>query len=214
MTQDPLEDYITSHCTPEHPYLHALWRDTHLTLLRPRMASGHVQGELLRLFVAMMRPKTVVEIGTFSGYSALAMASALDDDARLHTFEINDEQENFTRRWIDGSPWADRINFVLGDVTQLLPKMNLPPIDLAFIDANKRDYRQYYDLLFPRLREGGVLLADNTLWDGHVIETERHDAQTEAIRAFNDYVVADPDAESLILPLRDGLTIIRKRCAR
>lgn len=210
--QDLIEDYITAHCTPEHPYLHALWRDTNLKLLRPRMASGHVQGELLRLIVGMVCPRTVVEIGTFSGYSALAMASAMDlEGAMLHTFEINDEQEDFTRRWIDGSPWADRINFVIGDVTQILPTMGLGPIDLAFIDANKRDYRAYYDLIFPRMREGGILLADNTLWDGHVVEADRHDAQTLAIRDFNDYVAADPAAESLILPLRDGLTVIRKR---
>ena len=206
-----MDEYIAQHCSEEHPYLHALWRATHLTLLRPRMASGHVQGTLLRQLVAMQRPTTVVEIGTFSGYAALAMASALEqDDAHLYTFEINDEQEAFTRRWIDESPWADKVDFILGDVVSLLPEMALPPIDFAFVDANKRDYATYYHLLLPLMRRGAVMLADNTLWNGFVCDPSRHDAQTTAIRQFNDMVAADARVESLIIPLRDGLTLIRK----
>lgn len=205
-----IDDYILSHIDEESPYLKALYRATHLHLLYPRMASGHLQGRLLKMLVQMIRPRQVLEIGTYSGYSALCIAEALADDALLHTFEINDEQEEFTRPWLEGSPYADRIRFYIGDALELVPQLNLT-FDLAFIDGDKRRYADYYRMVLPRLTAGGYLLADNTLWDGHVVEESAHDAQTEGIRHFNDLVAADPHVEKVILPLRDGLTLIHKK---
>ncbi len=212
MTHDEaLEAYLLSHITPEDPYLYRLYRATQTQLLRPRMASGHLQGLLLRMLAQMIRPHCVVEIGTFSGYSALSLASGMPADGTVWTFENNDEQEDFTRPWLEGAPYAARVEMIVGDVFRILPEMNLT-IDLAFIDANKRDYCDYYRLTKPYLRSGGWLLADNTLWDGHVVAPEyEKDAQTRGIKAFNDLVQDDPDVENLILPLRDGLTIIRKK---
>lgn len=212
MDANLINEYVNHHLPAEHPYLHRLYRATHTQLLRPRMASGPLQGRLLSMLCAIIRPKTVVEIGTYSGYSALAMASGMPEGSRLVTFEINDEQEDFTRPWLEGSPWSKRVSIemIIGDVVQLLPPMNLN-IDLAFIDANKRDYCTYYDLIFPYLAAGGCLLVDNTLWDGHVVEPERNDPQTLGIRAFNETIAQDPRVESIILPIRDGLTFIRKK---
>lgn len=205
-----IDDYILSHIDPEGSYLEALYRDTHLKLLYPRMASGHLQGRMLKMFVQMIRPRQVLEIGTYSGYSALCMAEGLSDGAMLHTFEINDEQEEFTRPWLEGSPWADRIRFYIGDALKLVPGLGLT-FDLAFIDGDKRKYVDYYKMVLPLLRPGGYILVDNTLWDGHVVEEGVHDAQTLGIMAFNDLIAADQRVEKVILPLRDGLTLIRKK---
>lgn len=208
---DTLDDYVLAHTSPEHPYLHQLYRATHTKLIRPRMASGQMQGQLLRMLCQLIQPTTVVELGTYSGYSALAMASGMPAGSRLLTFEINDEQEDFTRPWLENSPWSTQVSIEMhvGDVHQLLPPMKLE-IDLAFVDANKRDYVDYYQLLFPYLRVGGYIIADNTLWDGHVVDPERTDAQTEGIRRFNRLVADDTRVEQVILPIRDGLSLIRK----
>ena len=205
-----IDDYILSHIDPEGSYLEALYRDTHLKLLYPRMASGHLQGRMLKMFVQMIRPRQVLEIGTYSGYSALCMAEGLSEGAMLHTFEINDEQEEFTRPWLEGSPWADRIRFYIGDALKLVPGLGLT-FDLAFIDGDKRKYVDYYKMVLPLMRPGGYILVDNTLWDGHVVEEGVHDAQTLGIMAFNDLIAADQRVEKVILPLRDGLTLIRKK---
>jgi predicted O-methyltransferase YrrM len=208
---DLLEAYILNHIDKEGDYLHQLYRDTHVKLLRPRMASGHLQGRILKMFVEMIRPKQVVEIGTYSGYSALCLAEGLPEGACLHTFEINDEQEDFTRPWLENSSYADKIKFYIGDALELLPTMNLT-FDLAFIDGDKRKYIDYYELILSRLNTGGYILADNTLWDGHVIEKPKsNDLQTIGIQKFNDWVAQDDRIEKVILPLRDGLTIIRKK---
>lgn len=205
-----LEDYILQHTTPEDEYLHRLYRATHLKLIRPRMASGHLQGQLLKMLTELIRPRTVVEIGTYSGYSALCMASGMQSGTTIHTFEINDEQEDFTRPWLEGSPYPPTICFHIGNIFELLPPMKLS-IDLAFIDANKRDYCQYYELIMQHLAIGGYILADNTLWDGHVVEKEyQNDPQTQGILQFNTMVAADDRVEQLILPLRDGLTMIHR----
>lgn len=207
----PSEPYCSSHSSKEHPYLQALYRATQVTLLRPRMASGHLQGLMLKMLVEMMGARRIVEIGTYSGYSALAMASGMPEGGHLTTFEINDEQEDFTRPWIEDSPWADRVELVIGDALDIIPQRDdITEIDLCFIDANKRHYKQYFDILLPRVRRGGLIVCDNTLWDGHLEETDRHDPQTMAIREFNDYIAARNDLEVILLPLRDGLTIIRK----
>lgn len=208
---DALDTYILQHIDPEGEYLQALYRDTHLKLLRPRMASGHLQGRMLKMFVRMIRPRQVLEIGTYSGYSALCMAEGLLPDAQLHTFEINDEQEDFTRPWLEHSPYADKIRFYIGDALKLVPQLGIE-FDMAFIDGDKRCYIDYYEMVMEHLMPGGYILADNTLWDGHVLEesTRLSDKQTLGIKAFNDRIKSDNRVEKVILPLRDGLTIIRK----
>jgi predicted O-methyltransferase YrrM len=176
-----------------------------------RMASGHLQGRLLKMLVQMIRPKNILEVGTFSGYSALSMAEGLEEDGRLYTFEINDEMEDFTRPWIENSPVADKITFIIGDALTEAPKLGVE-FDMAFIDGDKRTYCECYDMVLQVLRPGGYILADNTLWDGHVTDPAYdHDQQTQGIRRFNDYVVQDSRTEQVILPLRDGLTLIRKK---
>lgn len=205
-----LDDYIAAHSSPEGDYLYRLYRATNIEILNPHMASGHVQGRLLKLLVKMIRPKNILEIGTYTGYSAICMAEGLDDDGRLYTFEVDDELEDFTRRWIEGSPVADKIIFTIGSALEKVPQMGVK-FDLAFIDGNKREYIAYYEMALEHLSDGGWILADNTLWDGHVIDPAYKDAQTNGVRAFNDYVRADKRVEEVILPLRDGLTIIRKK---
>lgn len=208
---EQIDDYILRHIDEENEYLKKLYRDTHVKLLRPRMASGHLQGRLLNMLVRMIRPKNILEIGTYSGYSALCLAEGLEPDGRLYTFEINDEQEDFTRPWIENSPYAPQIEFIIGDALQLVPKMDVV-FDMAFVDGDKRRYMDYYEMILPRLSPGGYIIADNTLWDGHVVEEPRHnDLQTQGIMNFNDRIAADPRVEKVILPLRDGLTLIRKK---
>lgn len=208
---DALDEYILQHIDEENDYLKALYRATHVKLLRPRMASGHLQGRMLKMFVQMIRPKQVLEIGTYSGYSALCLAEGLEEGAMLHTFEINDEQEDFTRPWLENSPYADKIRFYIGDALEIVPNMDIV-FDLAFVDGNKRFYVEYYEMILQKMHSGGYIIADNTLWDGHVLEEPHHtDTQTIGIKKFNDLVAADTRVEKVILPLRDGLTIIRKK---
>ena len=206
-----LEDYVLQHSEPEPEYLYRLWRATNIHTLHGRMASGHLQGRLLKMLVQMIRPKTILEVGTFSGYSAISMAEGLPDDGRLYTFEINDEMEDFTRPWIEGSAVADKIEFIIGDALTEAPKLGIT-FDMAFIDGDKRTYCECYEMVMGILRPGGFILADNTLWDGHITDSAYdHDHQTQGIRAFNDHIAADSRVEQVILPLRDGLTLIRKR---
>lgn len=211
MNQD-LDKYILDHIDAEGEYLHALWRDTQLRLSYGQMASGHLQGRLLKMLVQMIAPKMVVELGTFSGYSALSMAEGLQPGAELHTFEIFDEIEDFVRPWFEKSEFADRIHLHIGDAMELVPQMDVE-WDLAFVDADKRRYVEYYEMLLPRLKSGGFMLADNTLWYGRVLEEHPRasDLQTNGIKAFNDLVAHDNRVEKVILPLRDGLTLIRKK---
>ena len=211
LNSDVLEEYILRHIDDEDDYLKALYRDTHVKLLRPRMASGHLQGRMLKMFVRMIRPKQILEIGTYSGYSALCMAEGLDEGSLLHTFEINDEQEDFTRPWLEQSPYADKIKFYIGDALERVPQLGIT-FDLVFVDGDKRKYMEYYEMSLAHLSPGGYIIADNTLWDGHVTETPNpNDAQTIGIQAFNEFVAKDNRVEKVILPLRDGLTIIRKK---
>ena len=199
------------HSEAEPEYLYRLWRATNVHTIHGRMASGHLQGRLLKMLVEMIRPKRILEVGTFSGYSAIAMAEGLDDDGRLYTFEINDEMEDFTRPWIEGSSVADKIEFIIGDALTEAPKLGIE-FDMAFIDGDKRTYCECYEMVLSILSPGGFILADNTLWDGHVADPAYdHDHQTQGIRQFNDHVAQDPLTEQVILPLRDGLTLIRKK---
>lgn len=206
-----LEDYVLQHIDPEPEYLYRLYRATNIHMLHGRMASGHLQGRLLKMLVQMIQPKNILEVGTFSGYSAICMAEGLGPDGHLYTFEINDEQEDFTRPWIEGSSVADKITFIIGDANTKAPQLGIE-FDMAFVDGDKRTYQQTYETVLSVLRPGGYILADNTLWDGHVVDPSySHDQQTQGIVSFNNYVASDPRVEKVILPLRDGLTLIRKK---
>ena len=206
-----LDTYILAHIEPEPDYLYRLWRATNIYMLHGRMASGHLQGRLLKMLVQMIRPRRILEVGTFSGYSALCMAEGLEEGGKVYTFEINDEQEDFTRPWIEGSPMADKVEFIIGDAIKEAPKLGLE-FDMAFIDGDKRTYVETYEMVLKILRPGGFILADNTLWDGHVTDPAYdRDHQTQGIRRFNDHIAQDARVEQVILPLRDGLTLIRKK---
>ena len=207
-----LDDYILSHIDPEPEHLYRLWRATNLELLNGRMASGHLQGRLLKMLVEMIRPRRILEVGTFSGYSALCLAEGLaDDDCAVYTFEVNDEVEDFARRWIDASPYASRVHLIIGDALTEAPRLGLS-FDLVFIDGDKRTYVDIYEMALSLIPSGAFILADNTLWDGHVVDTAYdRDHQTQGIRHFNDHLSCDTRVEKVILPLRDGLTLIRKK---
>ena len=206
------EEYILSHIDYEGALLSALNRDANVNLLRPRMLSGHLQGRILKMFCRMLRPRRILEIGTYTGYATLCMAEALPDDGFIHTLEINDEMEDFIAKYISKSPRKHQIQVHFGDAMEIIPALD-EVFDLVFIDADKRLYSDYYDLIFPKVRPGGLMLADNTLWDGKVIDEFVHptDKQTQGILAFNDKIKADSRVEKVILPLRDGLTMIWKK---
>ena len=206
-----IDQYIRQHIDPEGDYLYRLWRATNIHTLHGRMASGHLQGRLLKMLVEMIRPQRILEVGTFSGYSAICMAEGLGEGGKVYTFEINDEMEDFTRKWIEGSPVADRIDFRIGDANVEAPRLGIM-FDMAFVDGDKRTYRETFDTLLPIIRQGGYIIADNTLWDGHVVDPAyAKDNQTHGIDTFNDYIARDTRVEKVILPIRDGLTIIRKK---
>lgn len=212
MKTEELEKYILQHSEPEPEYLYRLWRSTNVHLLRGRMASGHLQGRLLKMLVQMIKPKNILEVGTFSGYSALCMAEGLEEGGKVWTYEINDEMEDFTRPWLENSAVSDRIEFIIGNAITEAPKLGIL-FDMAFIDGDKRTYMETYEMVLKVLRPGGFILADNTLWDGHVLEIPKTaDRQTQGIESFNDFLMKDPRVEQVILPLRDGLTLIRKKC--
>lgn len=203
------EDYILSHISPEPEHLQRLYRHTHLTHLYPRMCSGHLQGRLLSMLVSMIRPRRVLELGTFTGYSALCLAETLPEGGEVHTVELDDEMEEELEALFASSPGGERVKLHIGDAMQVIPTLG-DDWDLVYIDANKRDYTAYLDLLLPRLRPGSFIIADNTLWDGKVYDTAaNHDPQTLGLDAFNTYVASHPRLSSVILPLRDGITLIR-----
>ncbi|MDE6394455.1 MAG: O-methyltransferase [Duncaniella sp.] len=204
-----LEDYILTHISPEPEHLSRLYRHTHLTHLYPRMCSGHLQGRLLAMLVSMIKPRRILELGTFTGYSALCLAETLPEGGQVHTVEVDDEMEEELTELFATSPGGDRITLHIGDALAVIPNLH-EDWDLVYIDANKRDYKAYLDLLLPTLRPGTFIIADNTLWDGKVCDTTKnHDAQTLGLDTFNTYVAAHPRLSSVILPLRDGLTLIR-----
>ncbi|MDR0844861.1 MAG: O-methyltransferase [Tannerella sp.] len=210
MTPDAIEAYIQSHIDEESALLAALNRDAHVKLLRPRMIAGHLQGRLLKMFCRMMRPKRILEIGTYTAYATLCMAEGLDGDGQIHTVEVNDEMEPFIRPYLEQSPDRAKIRVHWGDVKEILPSLG-EVFDMVYIDADKRDYCAYYELVFPYIRPGGLILADNTLWSGKVVEeTLPADQQTKGILDFNEMIKNDLRIEKVILPIRDGLTVIYK----
>lgn len=204
-------DYIEQHSSPESDVLKQITRSTHLEVINPRMLSGHVQGRVLSMFSQMIRPQRILELGTFTGYSALCLAEGLTENGKLITIEHNDEMESAIRRNLALSPLGDKIELVIGDAKEELKRLGerREAFDLVFIDADKKEYCDYLDLVLPLMRSGGWILADNTLWDGHIIDSAYDkDKQTVALREFNDKVAQDSRLEKVILPLRDGLTII------
>jgi predicted O-methyltransferase YrrM len=205
-----LDEYISTHSTPENDILEAITRDTHVHVLNPHMLSGHIQGRVLSMFSHMLRPRRILELGTFTGYSALCLAEGLTPDGKLITIEHNDELEDTIRRNLSKSPLGNKIELRIGDCKTEIGKLE-GLFDLVFIDADKREYCDYIDLVYPLVPVGGFILADNTLWDGHIIDPAYDkDKQTLGLRAFNDKIKEDNRFEQVILPLRDGLTIIRR----
>lgn len=206
-----LQKYIEEHIDPEPEHLYRLERRTNIHLINGRMCSGHLQGRLLKMLVTMIDPHDVLELGTFSGYSALCMAEGLSKDATIQTVEADDELEDFIREAIGSSPYGERIKLHIGDALEFISRCEPESFDLIFMDADKRQYTEYFEACLPLLRPGGYIIADNTLWDGHVVDPHCfNDRQTAAIRGFNDTVAADTRVEKVIIPLRDGLTLIRK----
>ena len=205
-----LEKYILEHIDEEDAVLKELERETFLKVLRPRMLSGHLQGKMLELFSQMLNPKRILEIGTYTGYSAICLAKGLQADGTLHTIEINDELESMARRYFEKAGMSNKIKQHIGDAKSIIPSLN-ETFDLVFIDADKREYSTYFDLIIDNVRHGGLLIADNILWDGKVVEeVDPNDEQTKGILAFNEKIKNEPRVSQIILPLRDGLMLIRK----
>lgn len=210
-----LEDYIEQHSSPESDILSQINQSTNLHVLNPHMLSGHVQGRLLSMLSQMIRPHRILELGTFTGYSALCLAEGLTEDGELVTIEHNDELEDTIRHNLSLSPLGNKITLLMGDAKEILAQESCGCgcglFDLVFIDADKREYCTYLDLLYPHVRAGGWILADNVLWDGHVVDPAYDkEKQTIGLRAFNDQVANDPRLEKVIIPIRDGLTLIHK----
>lgn len=205
-----LDQYILNHITPEDDFLKELDRETHLKVLRSRMLSGHLQGQILSMISCMIRPQCILEIGTFTGYSALCLAKGLANDGQMHTIEIDDELESIARKYFEKAGLTDRIFQHIGDARKIIPTIN-QRFDLVFIDADKREYSEYYRLVFNRISVGGFLLADNILWNGKVVEPEAaEEEQTQGILDFNNMVQNDPRVRNVILPVRDGIMLVQK----
>ena len=218
-----LSEYIEQHSSPESEVLQQITRSTHLEVINPRMLSGHVQGRVLSMLSQMIQPKRILELGTFTGYSALCLAEGLSENGKLITIEHNDEMEDSIRRNLALSPLGEKIELRIGEAKEILKQLGnetanqlkedsekQEKFDLVFIDADKKEYCDYLDLVLPLIQEGGWILADNTLWDGHIVDPAYDkDKQTIGLRDFNDKVMANEHLEKVILPLRDGLTIIR-----
>lgn len=211
ITHPKLDRYVLGHTTPESPLLSRLFRDTYVRMHHPRRTSDHLTGKWLEMICLMIHPLKVLEIGTFTGYGALAMADGLPDQAELHTIEINDELEPVIRGWINESPHRDKIHLHIGNALSIIPDLNIS-FDLVFIDGEKDQYIDYYEAALEKTRPGGFLIADNTLWSGKVLETDipESDHFTRGIMRFNDHVQADSRVENLLLPVFDGMMIIRK----
>lgn len=208
---DKLEQYILDNTTAEQELMHRLERETYLRVINPRMISGHLQGKLLEMLVRMMRPKRVLEIGTFTGYSALSIARGLEDDATLDTVEVDDELEDIAAKYFDASGYGHRIRQHIGSALDIVPRLG-EVYDMVFIDGDKREYPAYYDMLMDGgyVRSGSILLADNILWYGKVAEPIAHnDRHTEAIVEFNRRVKEDTRVDNVIVPIRDGINLIR-----
>ncbi len=206
-----LEKYILAHIDEQAPVLQELERETFLHVLRPRMLSGHLQGTILTMFSQMLQPQHILEVGTYTGYSAICLAKGLADDGQLHTIELNDELESIAQKYFQKAGLSEKITQHLGDAKTIIPQLN-EPFDLVFLDGDKRDYVAYFDLVIDQVRPGGIILADNILWSGKVVEAlDEKDEQTKGILAFNQKIKDDPRVSQTIIPFRDGLMLIRKK---
>ncbi|MDN5306360.1 MAG: caffeoyl-CoA O-methyltransferase [Bacteroidota bacterium] len=209
---ESIEEYILSHIDSEPSLLSDMARDAQANLLHGRMVSGHLQGRLLKMFARMIRPRRVLEIGTYTGYSAICLAEGMDDDAELYTIEKDDEMEDFIRKYFDRSEQQNKIRLIFGDALQIIPAFDDDFFDMAFIDGDKRQYNAYFEQVLPKIRQGGFILADNTLWNGKLLQkVAGNDWQTKGIMEFNESLVNDKRVEKVILPVRDGLTLIQKK---
>jgi len=207
-----LDDYILDHIDEEGDLLATLYREAHVKLTHPHMIAGHLQGRLLKMLCRIKRPKRVLEIGAYTGYATLSMAEGLEEDALIYSVEKNDELQSFMIPYIEKSPYRDKIRLFWGDIETLFPSFD-ETFELVYIDADKRDYNAYYDLIFPHLPPGAFIVADNTLWSGKILEdfTASSDKQTQGIKAFNEKIKKDSRVEKVIIPVRDGLTMIWKK---
>lgn len=202
-------DYVEQHTSPETELLKKINRDTHAHVLMPRMLSGHLQGRVLATFSHMIRPKAILEIGTYTGYSALCLAEGLQERGVLHTIDINEELEDKVRGYFKESPFHQQLHYHIGNALEIIPQLNAP-WELVFIDADKRNYENYFDLVIDQLQPGGFIIVDNVLWSGKVVEADKKDKDTEAIRSFNNKVHQDDRVENVLFPIRDGLMVVRK----
>jgi caffeoyl-CoA O-methyltransferase len=209
MIEEDLQHLLLKYCEPESELLQRIDRETHLKVLMPRMLSGHYQGRVLSMLSKMIRPSRILEIGTFTGYATLCLAEGLVENGKLYTLDINVELEDMVRKNFSDSPYNHYISYVLGDATETIKQLN-ETFDLVFIDADKKNNGTYYDLVFDKIRPGGLIIVDNVLWSGKVLSNQQ-DKDTKNISTFNDKVAADDRVEKLILPVRDGLFIIRKK---
>lgn len=210
---DPkLSEYAEKHTSPETDLLSKLNRETYANVLIPRMLSGHLQGRVLSMFSKMLRPKTILEIGTYTGYSALCMAEGLQEGGKLITIDINEELEDMIRRYFEESPYAGMIDFKLGNAMEIVPDLDAT-FDLVFIDADKENYSNYFDLVIDRMPSGGILIADNVLWSGKVLDQGQltKDLETRELDMFNQKVMADDRVENVLMPIRDGIMVVRKK---
>ena len=208
---DPIiEQYALDHSDPESNLLNQLNRQTNLNVLQPRMLSGHLQGRLLSAFSKALKPDKILEIGTYTGYSALCLAEGLNQNGQLYTIDINQELEEFAQNYFDSSPFKDNIKFLIGDAVELIPNMK-HPWDMVFIDADKENYSTYFDIVIDKVRKGGWIIADNVLWSGKVTRpTSTNDLETAAIKAFNEKVHLDKRVSNILVPVRDGMMLMIK----
>jgi caffeoyl-CoA O-methyltransferase len=208
---EKIENYALTHSQPETDVLKKLNRDTHAKVLMPRMLSGHMQGNLLTMFSRMMQPKQILEIGTFTGYSGICLAQGLQAGGKLHTIDINEELEKMVRSFFNEAGLTDKINYYIGNALTIIPTIN-ETFDLVFIDADKKNYSAYYDLVFDKVHSGGYIIADNVLWSGKILDApDKMDIDTKAIDTYNKKIHNDERVEHLLLPIRDGLMIARKK---
>lgn len=205
-----LNQYLESRLEPEDELLQKINRETHLQVLMPRMLSGHYQGRVLSMLSKLSRPKCILEIGTFTGYATLCLAEGLDKNGSIHTIDINEELEDRVRAYFSQSAYRDQIHYYIGNALDLIPKLIIKP-DLVFIDADKKNNALYYDMIFDQIVPGGLILIDNVLWSGKVLEDGKMDKDTTLIRELNDKITADTRVEQFMLPIRDGLWMIRKK---
>jgi len=208
---EKLNDYCLLHTEDEDEVLKELQRETHLKVMSPRMLSGHLQGSWLSFLSKVAKPDLILEIGTYTGYSAICLAKGLSEKGKLITIDVNEETESIAKKYFVKSGFENKIEFVLGDAKQVIPTIK-GQIDIVFIDADKRNYSLYYDLVIDKVRPGGLIIADNVLWSGKILDLDKNkDADTQAIHQFNEKVKNDTRIEKILLPLRDGLFVMRKK---